>query len=98
MGTTTTAVILVEAAMKEQVEALVLADVRIASVAAVAGGITVPLGSEVFPQDLNAGHRFPLVQPGLLRSPLSNPGKMKVRSICQSVERMKKALDFCKDE
>lgn len=84
MATTTTVVVLVEAATKEQVEAPVPADVRTESVAAAAGGITVPLVSGAFPRDLSAAHRFPLVQPGLPKSPLSSPVKMKVRNLCQN--------------
>lgn len=83
-ATTSTVVALVEAATKEQAEALVPADVRTASVAAAAGGITVPLGSGAFPRDLNGGHRFPPVQPGRPKSPSSSPVKMKVRNFCES--------------
>lgn len=85
-ATTTTVVVLVEAATKERVEAPAPADVRTESAAAAAGGITVPLVSGAFPRDLNAGHRFPLVQPGLPKSPLSSPVKMKVRNKCRRKE------------
>lgn len=85
MAMSTTVVVVAEVPMKEQAEAQVLAGVTIVNVAAAAGGITVPRGRGVFHRALNADRKSPLLHPGLPRSPLSSPAKMKVGNTCRSI-------------
>lgn len=85
LAMSTTVVVVAEVPMKEQVEAQVLADIMIESVVAVAGGITVLHGSGVFPHALSADHKSPLLRPGLPKSPLSSPAKVKVGNICWNI-------------
>lgn len=81
MAMSTTVVVVAEVPMKEQAEARVPAGVMIESAAAVAGGITVPRGSGAFRHVLIADHKSPPLRPGLPRSPLSSPAKMKVGNV-----------------
>lgn len=89
MAMSTTVVVVAEVPMKEQAEAQVLAGVTIVSVAAAAGGITVPRGSGVFHRVLNTDRKSLLLHPGLPRSPLSSPAKMKVGNTCRSFWKVK---------
>lgn len=78
----TTVVMVAEVPMKEQAEEeRVPAGVTIENAAAAAGGITVPRGSGVFRHALNADRKSPPLHPGLPRSPLSSPAKMKVGNV-----------------
>lgn len=78
MAMTTTVGVLVQMPTKEQSEARALAGVMTVSGAAAAGGTTVPRGSGASHHALIADHKPPLPHPGLPRSPLSSPAKMKV--------------------
>ncbi len=90
MAMSTTVVVVAKVPMKEQVEARALAGVTIVSVAAAAGGITVPRGRGASHPVLIADHKPPLLHPGLPRSPLSSPAKMKVGNTMSKIHQIYK--------